>query len=889
MFTEELLEAQRSLEQRAMAEGYARYEKEQASATQNEGAYATKEATKVIRGCLPLVSQEITAWLTANDNKGRGKTHVSVKVLNRFDSDTLAFIALNQTFVGVTSNYSAPKVATHIGTVIENEVIALDLQADQDRKVAERIRQQVAKQGSAKNRTKAFKKLVKDKVEHREPWPNDYKVRIGEPLISCVLRALPNLFELRTLTLGRSDRQTVIQLTSEGVELVTSVKESIAWNAPVHRPMVVMPRPWESFHTGCYYDERNARSVKLVRTFNPEHRKLINKAVRDGSLAHVLEAVNHAQSVAWAINQPILAVVERCWKEGIIVPGLPTSTIVPLPPRLPQEQFEAMTDFERKGHRIHIAQLREKNRGIAADKAVMDRDLDTAKELTRYERFYLPHNLDFRGRVYPVCHFSHQRTDYVKAMFRFADGCPYGEFGGAWASVHLANCGDYGKVSKQGFAARLQWVADNEDLILRTAADPFDTRAPEAGRLRELPVVEGCLPSVGPVVGASPSAFWTGADKPFSFLAACFEYAAWVDAGRSPEFVGYLPVALDGSNSGLQHYSAALRARDEAGYVSLLPAEEPEDLYERVAESVRGAVSRDAAEGDALAALALANGVGRNLVKRNVMTFAYSSAQYGFRQQLLDDTMGPLNDAVLMGRAESNPWECEREDGTMDGGFAATGYLSKRIYQAVTQTVRKATEGMDFFRQVAGVLAAHNKPLTFTSPVGLPVVHKYAQWETKAVKLFLYDRSLPVTEAKSHDKLTEDGEGVIRRVEANIRTRPLDTLDKDKARSAVSPNVIHAMDASHLMLVVLDAKDAGIDSLALIHDSFGTHAGRTAEFSQLIRQAFVNMYENYCPFETVLEAAKEALPEEAHKLLPTVPEKGDLDLQEILDADYAFA
>jgi hypothetical protein len=145
--------------------------------------------------------------------------------------------------------------------------------------------------------------------------------------------------------------------------------------------------------------------------------------------------------------------------------------------------------------------------------------------------------------------------------------------------------------------------------------------------------------------------------------------------------------------------------------------------------------------------LALDVGITRSLVKRNVMTFAYSSAQFGFRQQLLDDTMRPLNDLVLVGGANSNPWGMEREDGTLDGGWQAANYLSKKVWEAVTSVVTKATEGMDFFKQVAGVLARHGLPLEWTSPLGLPCTHAYRIWATKTVQLFLYDRAVPVVDA----------------------------------------------------------------------------------------------------------------------------------------------
>jgi len=859
----DLLDAQRAMELKSLDDGYDRFLKEQETTKAHLGASASYEATRVIDGSIPLVTKEIESWLETNDRKGRGRTHVAVAVFKRFDPEALALIALNTVFTGVLSSYTVTKIQRGIGQILQAETYAMDMEEER----AERIKLRLKAQGSMRNKQKVLAKLMKEtQPEDVEDWSEDLKVKAGEPLVNAVLLSLPDIFELHTLINGHAN-VTSIRLTNEAVDLLSSLREAVAWNQPIHKPMVVPPRPWESFYTGCYYEEKAARNVRLVRTYNRDHQRLVTQAIKDGTMGHVLDAVNAIQSTSWAINEEVLKVVKWAWDNNIDIPGLPRRDLTDLPSRLDAEVWENMTESQRKGHRLTILGLREKNRAIVADRQVIERDLATANELTKYERFYLPHNLDFRGRVYPVCHFSHQRSDHIKALFQFADGCPLGDYGAGWLSVHLANCGDFGKVSKGTFYERIDWVRDNEDLILRVAGDPTGT------------VSE-----------------WAEADSPFMFLAACLDYAGWVRGGRSDLYVSRLPIALDGSNSGLQHYSAALRAEDEAGLVSLVPSERPADLYQTVANAVKAEVEKEAEEGDRLAQIVLKVGVTRGLVKRNVMTFAYSSEQYGFRQQLMSDTMRPLNDAVLTGKLDRNPFEVPRKDAEgnetdqMDGGFAAAGYLAQKVYRGVTAVVHKATEGMTFFKQVASVLAHEGLPLVWTSPVGLPVMHRYNEWDMKRLQLFLFDRNIKVT-PDTNPEAGRDSEqrGAIRSVRASIRTKPTGRIDKAKARSAVAPNVIHSMDGAHLKLTVLEAKELGITDIALIHDSFGTHAGRTQEFFYVIREAFVSMYANYDPFEEVLEAAKAVLSDEGIKRLPKLPAKGTLDLNVILDAPYAFA
>lgn len=866
----DLFAAQRDIELRASKDGFDRYIKNQHNAVHNEGGHASSEAVKIIRGCIPLVADKVREWLDANDHGGRGKRHAALAVLKRFDPDLMAFLALNGVFAGITKAQTVAAIQTHIGGQVEAEVMAQDIAELQGRKVAQRIASVTSRQGNERNRKKVFNKLAAEQLPDHEAWTQDVKVRVAEPLVNAVLMAVPELFELVTLPKGVNNRATIIRLTDEGVQMFAKLQESMAWMAPIHRPMVVPPRPWVAFDTGCYYEPRTARTVKLVRTFNKDHKALIRQALQDGQMDMVLGAVNTIQNTAWSINRPILDLVKWCYDQNFDFNnqlGLPPTHLLSIPKKLDADKWEAMSPQQRKGHRMTLAGIHERNRGIVSDQAVLLRDLETADELCSYAEFWLPHNLDFRGRVYPVPHFNHQRSDPIKAMFQFSNGEPLGEFGAGWLSIHLANCGDFDKISKDDFDARLQWVEDNEFFILSVAKDP-----------------QGTVDQ------------WKDADSPFMFVAACMEYASWVQTGRQEDFVSHLPVALDGSNSGLQHYAAALRSKNEAGLVSLLPSATPSDLYQTIADIVLELVSKDAAEGDALAVRCLDAGITRSLVKRNVMTFAYSSEQYGFRQQLMEDLMRPLNELVFLGKLDRNPYainRIDRETGEvlddLDGGFTASGYLAAKVWQAVTRTVTKATEGMEFFKRVAATLAHEAKPLLWTTPLGLPVMHRYSVWETKTLELFLYDRSMPVTDARTKDKLTPDGLGVIRRVEMNLRTKPLDRIDKDKARSAVAPNVIHSMDGSHLMLTVLNAAEEDMSDFALIHDSFAVHAGKTHRFFQIIRESFVEMYDAYCPFEEVDAYARAVLSDEGLTKLPDLPTKGDMDLLDVLNADYAFA
>jgi DNA-directed RNA polymerase len=102
-----------------------------------------------------------------------------------------------------------------------------------------------------------------------------------------------------------------------------------------------------------------------------------------------------------------------------------------------------------------------------------DVDMVTAELMASVERFWVPLNIDFRGRINPIPHFNFAREDHVRALFLFADGEPIGEDGLLWLKNHVAgtaNGNAWSRVEKPGdlgtFARRVAWT----DPILKRCA-----------------------------------------------------------------------------------------------------------------------------------------------------------------------------------------------------------------------------------------------------------------------------------------------------------------------------------------------------------------------------------------------------------------------------------
>jgi DNA-directed RNA polymerase len=87
------------------------------------------------------------------------------------------------------------------------------------------------------------------------------------------------------------------------------------------------------------------------------------------------------------------------------------------------------------------------------------------------DTIYMPHNLDFRGRAYPIPpHLNHIGDDLSRALLIFAEGKPLGIQGLRWLKIHLANLYGYDKAP---FADRVKWAEENMAHIKESATNPL--------------------------------------------------------------------------------------------------------------------------------------------------------------------------------------------------------------------------------------------------------------------------------------------------------------------------------------------------------------------------------------------------------------------------------
>jgi DNA-directed RNA polymerase len=250
--------------------------------------------------------------------------------------------------------------------------------------------------------------------------------------------------------------------------------------------------------------------------------------------------------------------------------------------------------------------------------------------------------------------------------------------------------------------------------------------------------------------------------------------------------------------------------------------------------------------------MCLAHGMTRTVVKRNVMTYSYSSRKFGMAQQQQEDLMEPLRLEVLSGKREEHPFGDSKST-----QFAAARYLAGKVFEAIETVVRLPAEAMTYLQKLARALAHEGKPLEWTTPTGLPWSNRYHATTTKNVRLWLHDK------------------GVVRRTKVAVGYEK--EIDKDKASNGVAPNFVHALDAAHLLMTVNAAVKEDIVAFALVHDSFGCLASRAERFHGVIREQFVKLYSEHDVLAEVMEQAKCDLTQHNWDRLPPVVVPGTLE------------
>jgi DNA-directed RNA polymerase len=595
------------------------------------------------------------------------------------------------------------------------------------------------------------------------------------------------------------------------MELHNRHKDLISRATFLYRPMIVPPVPHAIDSSGGNLMPWIRKPVvqKFRDVFWDE--TVVQKNSTPSDI--VIRGLNNLMTTEWTINKQVYEVMENMFHNNTRQANLPAYNFdafdfgEPYPEGGAKEEKAKWCQRKEEAYSTWYKEERSRGRMLVR--------LQLAKDLLKWGFFYHVYTCDFRGRAYTACDLlSPQSSDFDRSLIMFAKPIKQTEQGKYWLKIHLANLFDQ---DKEPFADRIKWVDDNIELIQNTAKDPYEMRW-----------------------------FWVSDKKKknpsFQRLAAIFELCR-------TDGLTQLPIQMDGSCNGVQHWAAIMRDTNLAYKVNLVKTETPQDLYGFVADSMTASMQNDIKDDNADPDTKVwadrfldhwDNNIPRSVCKRAVMTDPYGVTFYGIRRYCKSE--GHLD------------WVGK------DRIAGAVMELATYIDKCLKNTLTNANFGKVWLKQISDIASNMGKNLEWYTPCGFKVVHQYYQILTRRSIAKLFNMK-----------------------ELNFGSTDATQIDDDQVNLAVSPNYIHSLDASHMWMTMNRMINAGISNFSFVHDSYGCAAPYVSMMRQFTKEEFYEMHK-----EPLLFKLKKDVEEVLGVELPEPPQIGEFDVSSVIDSEYFF-
>lgn len=622
------------------------------------------------------------------------------------------------------------------------------------------------------------------------------------------------------LTRGTNSHGMTVEysLTPEIHEFLTSYTENDVRSVVSKEDMrmLCVPEPWTNLNDGGYLTLRRKSVAPLmgIRGIRKAERPRLAEAFTAEKMPEVFDAGNFMQGTAFAVHIPTRDAIQRIWMEGGGILGVPQKH-PPKRPEMPlgpdwvkegatEEDLAVFQKWKRSAVVFHksLREWKSKTREIAG---FLRSSSDDSVPL------WFPMYFDKRGRWYYRGTPNPQGSDLAKSVLHFHEKKLLGSQGLFWLKVHIANSYGY---DKERFEDRARWTEQHWEAIQNALDAPEDH-----------------------------ADVW-GTDAPWCMYAAAFELRNALALRNPAEYECGIPIHMDATCSGLQHFSAMLRDPIGGQYVNLTdPAQcgPKQDIYARVALNAMAVINKDMEDSDpniAEVATWWSNtGIPRGLAKHPVMTYVYG--------------------ATLKGTAEHIEQYVENEMKLSFPGdfqsFKYSMYAARKLFQGIAATVPKAEEAMRWLRSITKQ-QPNGKRMEWKTPTGFLVQHDYQDYLDTRIKI----KSCGVSIVTVRD-YTED-------------------TKSHAMQNAISPNFVHALDAAHLTFTAHEMRKRGY-SVVAIHDSFGTHPSDVTGMHECIRESFVKLY-----------SGRNVLAEFLWDVdgIGEVPERGTLNITDVLQSEFFF-
>jgi DNA-directed RNA polymerase len=232
--------------------------------------------------------------------------------------------------------------------------------------------------------------------------------------------------------------------------------------------------------------------------------------------------------------------------------------------------------------------------------------------------------------------------------------------------------------------------------------------------------------------------------------------------------------------------------------------------------------------------------INKKTVKQPVMTSVYDVTRVGATAQI----MGKL----------------EKQGLTDEAIHAAARHLAERTEQALATICSSAAKIMEWLRDCGKRIASKDRLVTWTTPIGFPVVQPYRKMQFVRVTTLA---------------------GRVRIPTPVFSTAPINKLRHIRG---IAPNFVHSLDATHMFMVASACHADGI-AFAAVHDGYLTHAATCRDMVKHTLEQFVKLHSRPVLDDLVAELRAKH-PDIEFK---DPPARGEFDINDVLGSKYLFS
>ena len=550
-------------------------------------------------------------------------------------------------------------------------------------------------------------------------------------------------------------------------------------------------------------------------------RNLVEGAQREFSINKtptIFNFMNKISKVSFRINQDLLAVYNECLDDSIF------------------------TNDDKDFQPIQLHSILMQQHQL----------LKTANSLKGNE-FWLGSFLDFRGRFYYSNTYLHpQGNKLSRSLFLFSEGKPIGKQG--WKAMLASAASEYGK-DKWEFKKKVKFAKEHLDEWIPAAQDPL-----------------------------SHKDVWQSADNPFGFLSLIMEIEKALREEDKYLYVSAIPIFIDASNSGTQILSALGRDTVGGALSNLIESDVRGDVYQFIADKVWAGYEYTPAEeklykkvGTALMTLQAKMDIAlrkkdwdkvEKLKKKTSKYYEAHKEDIKTSSKVFWSKLSPIMRKLCKRPTMTIPYSAGvrtiakaiykdwRPDPKLEGITSTYCFkLALDIVNSYKESLKIPTDIMDLFIKLGQRAHKQGKDLKFYAPYSkFPFIQNARKDKMEKMKFIRNGRQ----------------------IELRVCVGKNDNVDINAVKSGSSPNSIHALDASLMLKIVMNAHYPMI----AIHDSFATYPGEFEHLHCSTREMFVEMFEE----DVLMSILRQC---DSADLYETI-ERGELDIRGILRNSFAF-